>query len=88
MKAVLRATCTTALALACVDGQAKTVDRCITTLAARPPSNATAAPAQRPCPTAIGYVPQRASAVRVASARYGSATYGWADIRPAAARHV
>ena len=58
----VRATVTTALAVTCLDGQAKVADKCIQTLEARPTRPDASNP--RPCPLAIGYLthPKAASA--------------------------
>ncbi len=61
MNAVLRVTIASALALACLDGHAKVVDKCIRTLEA----HAGRPDAPTPCPKAIGYlVPRQAAATR------------------------
>lgn len=53
----VRVTVTTALALTCLDGQAKVADKCIQTLEARPTRPDATTP--RPCPLAIGYTPRQ-----------------------------
>ena len=58
-----------ALSLACIDGQAKVVDHCITMLEARPAGVDAPPPAPRkPCPIAIGHPSSsRASGARNAA---------------------
>ncbi|MEO8938719.1 MAG: hypothetical protein ABI277_07915 [Burkholderiaceae bacterium] len=76
MKAVLRATCMTALALVCLDGYAKA--GCVTTLEAKSTRVETPAPTRRACIDTVGYVPQRSSKLRAASA---------SDVAPPTMRH-
>lgn len=58
----VRVTVTTALALTCLDGQAKVADKCIQTLEARP--TRPEASNRRPCPLAIGYLPRQQASAR------------------------
>jgi hypothetical protein len=58
MNAVSRVTIASALALACLDGHAKVLDKCIRTLEAR----AERPDAPAPCPKAIGYLVPRQAA--------------------------
>ncbi len=83
MRTLIRATCTTALVLVCLDGHAKAVDRCVTTLEARPAHGETTTPAPRPCPTLVGYFPKHASGARQSTARIGRS-----DVPASVAVHV
>ena len=53
----VRVTVTTALALTCLDGQAKVVVKCVQTLEVQPTRSDATTP--RICPLAIGYTPRQ-----------------------------